>query len=48
MRKLKLVKNDAGLQPYEEAINGRFKYYKKRLSDLIGNGTLSEFATGYM
>lgn len=48
MRKLKLVKSDAGLQPYEEAINGRFKYYKKRLSDLIGNGTLSEFATGYM
>lgn len=49
MRMLKLVKNDPYLHPFNDAINGRYKYYKKRLADLTsGTSSLSDFATGYM
>ena len=46
---LKIVKNDPYLKPYEEAILGRYKYYKKREADLAkGSQTLSDFASGYL
>lgn len=49
MELLKIVKNDPYLKPYEEAILGRYKYYKKREADLAkGSQTLSDFASGYL
>lgn len=49
MEMLKLVKNDPYLQPYNDAIYGRYKYYVKKMSELTsGNMSLSDFATGYL
>ena len=47
---LDIIKNDPWLEPYTPAIDGRHKYYLKRLSNLTNNGTstLSDFATGYL
>ncbi|MCD8260177.1 MAG: alpha amylase C-terminal domain-containing protein [Bacteroides sp.] len=47
---LNLIKNDPYLEPYEEAINGRYEYAWKKEAELTQNGkiTLSDFATGYL
>lgn len=44
-----LVKNDAYLQPYEEAIRGRHDHALWKLNELTKNGktTLSDFANGH-
>jgi 1,4-alpha-glucan branching enzyme len=46
---LKLIKNDPWLGPYEDAIVGRYKYFRKKEAELTkGDSTLSDFATGYL
>lgn len=47
---LNLVKNDPWLKPYNDAINGRYKYALAVEKRLTGNGTqtLSDFASGAM
>ena len=44
-----LVKNDAYLAPYEEAIKGRHDHYLWKLSQLTANGkkSLTDFANGH-
>ena len=44
-----LVKNDAYLEPYEDAIRGRHEHYLWKLNQLTGNGrkTLNDFANGH-
>ena len=46
---LKLIKNDTWLEPYEEAIEGRYSYVKRREADITEDGkiSLSDFASGY-
>ena len=47
MGKLKIVQNDPWLQPYENAIEGRYEYalYKEQVITQ-GTQTLSDFASG--
>lgn len=47
---LKLIRNDRGLQPYAEAIEGRHQRVKDKLFNLTNKGkmTLNDFATGYL
>jgi 1,4-alpha-glucan branching enzyme len=46
---LKLIKNDPWLKSYEDAIVGRYKYFRKKEAELTKGGiTLSDFATGYL
>ncbi|MDO4950029.1 MAG: alpha amylase C-terminal domain-containing protein [Bacteroidales bacterium] len=45
---LKLLQNDAWLQPYAEAIGGRHQHASERKRTLAGKGTFSEFANGYL
>ena len=44
-----LVKNDAYLEPYEDAIRGRHEHYLWKLNQLTGNGrkSLTDFANGH-
>ena len=44
-----LVKNDAYLEPYEDAIRGRHDHYLWKLNQLSGNGrhSLTDFANGH-
>ena len=44
-----LVKNDAYLEPYEDAIRGRHDHYLWKLNQLTGNGrkSLTDFANGH-
>ena len=48
--KLKLIENDPWLEPFSEAIEGRYQNVLKKENELTGNGksTLSEFASGYL
>ena len=48
--KLRLVKNDPWLEPFESAINGRHRHALEKVKQLTGNGrkTLSDFASGYL
>lgn len=50
MQRLKLIKNDPWLEPYKEAISGRFDYAAKKERELTQQGkqTLADFASGYM
>lgn len=51
MQKLKLIKDDPWLQPYEEAIQGRFNYAVEKEKSLLSGGAISsltEFASGYL
>ncbi|MDR2764649.1 MAG: alpha amylase C-terminal domain-containing protein [Tannerella sp.] len=50
MKKLKLIMNDPWLAPYEEAIDGRYRYACWKEQDLTNGGeqTLSDFASGYL
>ncbi|GAB6120496.1 alpha amylase C-terminal domain-containing protein [Dysgonomonas termitidis] len=47
---LKLIKNDPWLEPYAEAIEGRYDYVLKREAAITNNGkiTLSDFASGHL
>lgn len=47
---LKLIENDPWLEPYSDAINGRYEYVLRKEKELTGNGRmkLSEFADGYL
>lgn len=47
---LKLIKNDPWLEPYADAIEGRYNYVIKREADITQDGkmSLSEFASGHL
>lgn len=47
---LKLIKDDPWLEPYSDAINGRFNYVVSKEKELTNNGkiSLSDFADGYL
>lgn len=47
---LKLVKNDKWLEPYADAIQGRYDYAQQKLAELTSNGskTLSDVSSGYL
>ena len=44
-----IVKNDPYLEPYEDAIRGRYEYALSKINQLTDNGkrTLSDFANGH-
>lgn len=48
--RLKMVKNDPWLEPYEQIINDRHDYAVRRMNELTNGGTqtLSDFASGYL
>lgn len=50
MESLELIKNDAWLNPYQQAIEGRYEYFLQREKELTNNHkmTLSNFASGYL
>ena len=45
---LKLIKNDPYLRPYENAIEGRTRWYEHVEHQLAGDGTLKDFANGHL
>ncbi|MDH8702381.1 1,4-alpha-glucan branching enzyme [Dysgonomonadaceae bacterium PH5-43] len=47
---LGLIKNDTWLEPYSEAIEGRYRYFKSKEKELTQKGkiSLSDFASGYL
>ena len=45
---LKIIQNDPWLEPYSDAINGRYNYALNREAKLTGGKSLSEFAEGYL
>ena len=48
-RQLKLIKNDAYLEPFSDAINGRYQAAIDKKIELVGEkGSLNDFATGYL
>jgi 1,4-alpha-glucan branching enzyme len=50
MESLRLIKNDAWLEPYLPAIEGRYAYFLQKEKELTQNGkiSLSDFASGYL
>ena len=50
MESLNLIKNDPWLEPYRDAIEGRYQYVIERERNLTDNGkqSLSEMASGYL
>ncbi len=50
VEKIGLVKNDAWLEPFEDAIRGRHEHALYKLNELTNGGkqTLSDFASGYL
>ena len=50
MESLNLIKNDPWLEPYKEAIVGRYQYAVGKENSLTNNGeqSLSDFASGYL
>ena len=48
-RQLKLIKNDTYLEPFSDAINGRYQAAIDKKNELVGEkGNLNDFATGYL
>ena len=49
-RTLNIIKHDLWLEPFEEAINGSYRYVLGKKSELTNGGkqSLSDFATGYL
>ena len=48
-QQLKLIKNDAYLEPYSDAINGRYQAVLDKKKQLTGDkSSLNEFASGYL
>lgn len=43
-----LIRNDPWLEPYRSTITGRMEKYKKRVSELAGEGSLQSFASGHL
>lgn len=43
-----LIRNDPWLEPYRSSITGRMEKYKKRVSELAGDGSLQAFASGHL
>ena len=50
MDSLNLIKNDPWLEPYKDAIEGRYQYVVNKEKSLTNKGkqTLSDFASGYL
>ena len=50
MKTLKLIQNDPWLEPYKDAIEGRYRYAIEKEKQLTHNGeqSLSDFASGYL
>ena len=50
MNTLNLIKNDSSLEPYKEAIVGRYDYFRRKENELTkgGSQSLSDFASGYL
>ena len=50
MKKLKLIQNDQWLEPYQEAIDERYRHIIEKEKHLTDNGkqSLSDFASGYL
>jgi 1,4-alpha-glucan branching enzyme len=48
MKTLKLIQSDPYLQPFAEAINGRYLYAVNREKELTNGAKLSDWANGYM
>ena len=48
--KLKLTKNDPWLEPYSQAIEGRYNFFLRKEKELTQDGkvSLSDFASGYL
>ena len=48
--KLRLLKNDSWLEPFENAINGRHAHVMDKVKELTNNGrkTLTDFASGHL
>ena len=48
-KRLKIVKNDPWLEPYNDAIQGRYDYVLRKLHELTGGKkTLSDFSDGHL
>jgi 1,4-alpha-glucan branching enzyme len=45
---LKIIQDDPWLEPYKDAINGRYKYAVDREADLAKGKSLSDFSDGYL
>ncbi|MDR1370339.1 MAG: alpha amylase C-terminal domain-containing protein [Dysgonamonadaceae bacterium] len=47
---MNIVRNDPWLKPYEDAIKGRYEYFKEKERQLTRNGemSLNDFASGYL
>ena len=43
-----ILKTDPYLEPYEKDIDLRMKLFQSKLSELVGEGSLSDFADGYL
>ena len=43
----KIIKIDPYLAPYENDLNARINNYKAKKQELVGDGSLSDFANGY-
>ena len=48
MKTLKLIQSDPYLQPFAEAINGRYHYAVNREKELTNGAKLSDWANGHM
>ena len=49
MPQLKIIKNDTYLEPFTDAINGRYQAYVNKKTELVGDkGSLNDFASGYL
>ncbi|HBL71733.1 MAG TPA: hypothetical protein DD409_01900, partial [Bacteroidales bacterium] len=44
---LKIVRNDPWLEPYKEAIHGRYAYARQREAELTSGGKLADFADAH-
>ena len=47
-KKLKILKIDPWLEPYESDLEYRLQHYLDLRKELVGNGDLASFANGYM
>ncbi len=45
--RLNIVKQDPWLEPYEQIIAGRHRRVTAKRKELVGKGTLTDFASGY-
>ena len=46
--KLKIVRKDAWLEPYNDAIQGRYDYARRKMEELANGKTLKDFASGHL